>query len=351
VRLFQQIRRLAALGAATAALTAAAALVPAQAEAFSTVNGVRLNAFETRITALINNARTSRGLPALTVAAGTTDLAREWSMNQAVKNTLYHNPGLVAGIVAHGSSTWHATAENVGRGYGADSLFNAYMNSPGHRANILDGTMRYLGIGWVERPDGSGYNTQVFVDSYSSAYGRSRVPAVGGLGDTRTPSSSTNIGSFESGWDSRVLLGRSGTGLATTGPSFETPSTTDQAVRFSLRETAAGVGGGAELRIREALDLRSARAISVRLGAYTGSTRPITVDITLKRELGSSVTIGRVTIPHGQVVNATLALPSGVKNFRNMVGVAISRASLDALSTTVSQRSATIRVADLVVVV
>ena len=351
MRPFQPIRRLAAVGVAAAALSAAAVLVPAQAQAYSTVNGVRLNAFEARITALINNARTSRGLAPLTVAAGTTDLARSWSMNQAVKNTLYHNPALVDGIVRHGSSVWREVAENVGRGYGADSLFTAYMNSPGHRDNILDPGMRYLGIGWVERPDGSGYNTQVFVDSYSSAYGRTRVPAVGGLGDTRTPSVVTNIGSFEGGWDSRVLLGRSGSGLSASGPTYETPSDADQAVRFALRETAAGTGGGAELRVREALDLRHARALSVRLGAYTGSGRSITVDITLKRELGSSVTIGRVVVPHGRVVNALLPLPTGAQNFRNMIGVSVSRASLQALSGMMSQRSATIRVADLVVVV
>lgn len=349
MRLF--LRRIAAVAATTAVLSTGAALVPAQAQAFTTVNGVRLNAFEARITALINNARTSRGMRALVVAPGTTDLARKWSMNQAVKNTLYHNPALVNGIVRHGSAVWHQVGENVGRGWGADSLFNAYMNSPGHRANILDAGMRYLGIGWVERPDGSGYNTQVFVDSYSTTYGRNREAPVGGLGDTRTPTSSLNVASFESGWDPRVMLGRSGYGIATSGPHFETPSLGDQGVRYYVKETATGTGGGAELRIRDAVDLRHARAIAVRVGASTGSGRSLTLDVTVKRELGSSVTIGRITVPHGQTVNALLPLPSGVKNFRNMIGIGVSRATLQALSSSLSARSASIRVADVVVVV
>lgn len=351
MRLLQHLRRFAALGAATAVLSAGAVLVPAQAEAFTTVNGVRLNAFEARITYLINNARAARGMVRLTVAAGTTDLARKWSMNQATKNTLYHNPSLVTGIVGHGSSVWRQVAENVGRGYGADSLFNAYMNSAGHRANILDPDMRYLGMGWVERPDGSGYNTQVFVDSYSSSYGRSRVPSVGALGDVRTPSSSMNLATFETGWDPRVFLAKSGTGIYAAGPSYETSSAGDDAVRFVARETGAGTGGGVELRVRDSMDLRHAKALSLRIGAGTGTGRPVTVDVTLKRELGSSVTIGRVTIPHGGTVNALIALPAGVKNFRNMLGISVSRASLQALSPTLSGRSVTVRVTNVVVVV
>ena len=193
------VRRLAALAATAAALSAAAVVAPAPAAAFTTVGSVRLNAVEARLATLINQARTARGLAALTVAPGTTDLARDWSMNQAVKNTLYHNPNLVSGVERSGSASWRAVAENVGRGWGADSLFSAYMNSPGHRANILDSSMRYLGIGWVERPDGSGYNTQVFVDSYSSTYGRNRRPAVGGLADAKVPAASTTVASFENG--------------------------------------------------------------------------------------------------------------------------------------------------------
>ncbi|HEX8003146.1 MAG TPA: CAP domain-containing protein [Mycobacteriales bacterium] len=349
--MIKQLRRLVAVAAATGALSAAAVLVPAQAEAFTSVNGVRLNSFEARITSLINGARTSRGLVPLTVASGTTDLARRWSMNQAAKNLLYHNPSLVSQIVGYGSSSWRQVAENVGRGYGADSLFTAYMNSPGHRANILDPDMRFLGIGWVERPDGSGYNTQVFVDSYSSSYGRSREPAAGALGDNRTPTSNLNIGSFENGWDPRVFVGRSGYGVAVAGPYFEAPALGDQGVRFSFRETAVSTGGGAEIRVRDALDLRNARALAVRLAASSGSHRAVTVDVTLRRELGSSILLGRVTVPHGGTVNALLAIPSSARNFRNLVGFAVTRSSMEALSSSLSGRYGSVRVADVVVVV
>jgi hypothetical protein len=344
-------RRLAALLAAACAALGVGLVAPAPAAAFSTMYGVRLNAVEARLAALINQARTSRGIPALTVTPGTTDLARDWAYNQAVRNVLYHNPGLVSGVESHGSRDWRAVAENVGRGWDATSLFNAYMNSPGHRANILDRGLRYLGIGWVERPDGSGYNTQVFVDQYSTAYGRNRKPAVGGLADTRTPTSNTQVASFE-GWDPRAYVVRAGSGILTGGPYFPSPAAGDQSVRFAVRETLADTGGYAEMRVRDALDLRHATGIRVKVSAVTESGRPVTLQVGTRRELGSHVVLGTVVVPSGgSFVTVTLPLPPGARNFRNAVYVAVTRNALHALSGSLSARQVSVRVSDITVVV
>ena len=345
------LRRLAALLATSAALTTAGIALPSSAAAFTTLNGVRLNAVEARLTTLINRARTSRGIPALTVAPGATDLARAWSMNQATKDLLYHNPDLAGGVQRHGSADWRAVAENVGRGWEPDSLFQAYMNSPGHRANILDRSLRYLGMGWVERPDGSGYNTQVFVDRYSTSYGRTRRPAVGGLKDVRTPSSPLAVATFETGWDPRVMLVRSGTGIATGGPYFPSPAAGDQSVRFAVRETLPGVAGGAQLRVRDALDLRYASAIRVRLSTVTDTGRALRVHVGVRRELGSHVTLGAVDVPSGgRFVTVTLPLPAGARNFRNALTVSVTRDALSALSSLPTRRGASVRVSDISVV-
>jgi uncharacterized protein YkwD len=345
----QSFRRAAAALAGAVALSAAATLAPAPAVAFSTANGVRLNVVEARLTSLINYARTSRGLRALVVAPGTTDLAREWALTQAARNVLGHNPNLVNGIQTHGSASWHAAAENVGRGWDADSLFQAYMNSPGHRANILDPTMRYLGMGWVERPDGSGYNTQVFVDQYSTSYGRTRRPANGGLRDVRTPTSTTILAAFEGGWDARVLVGGSGGGLSIGGPTFDAVTSGDDGVVFRVRETSPVTGSLAELRLRDAIDLRNATGVRVRLSATTGTGRAVAVLVYARRELGSSVLLGTVVVPHGQTVTSTFPLPLGARNFRNAVSFVVTSNALNALSSTVSGRSATVRVRDVLV--
>jgi uncharacterized protein YkwD len=344
--------RIAASFAAAAALSAVGAVAPAPASAFTTTsNGVRLDAVEYRLAVLINQARTSRGIPALTVAPGTTDLARDWSMNQARKDTLYHNPNLVSGVQTHGSYDWRAVAENVGRGWSADSLFTAYMNSPPHRANILDRSMRYLGIGWVERPDGSGYNTQVFVDQYSSAYGHSRRAAVGGLADVRTPSVSTTVASFENGWDPRVLVTYAGSGIAVAGPLYDGATAGDDGAVFKIRETAGVTASYAELRVRDALDLRNAKGVRVKLSATTGTGKAVVVQVFARRELGTSVGLGSVVVPSGAIVTVTLPVPASAKNFRNALGFAVTAASLNTLSPVLAGRTATIRVRDVAVMV
>jgi uncharacterized protein YkwD len=68
---------------------------------------------------------------------------------------------------------WTSYDENVGyvrTGSRAAALFRAYMNSPEHRANILDPHARYVGV-WSKRSsDGFRYNTIDFVGSTKSAY-------------------------------------------------------------------------------------------------------------------------------------------------------------------------------------
>ncbi len=341
--------------AACAAACVAGPLTAAPpASAYSTVSGLRLNAFEARLVRLINDARTSRGIPALTVAAGTTDVARRWSATQAGRNTMSHNPSLGSDVAAAGSSNWTRVAENVGHGGGTnpDAMFSAYMSSASHRNNLLNSTYRYLGMGWAERADGTGFNTQVFVDQYSSAYGRTRQPAFGAVLDKRAYSASGGFADFESGWDPRVIPAATASGLSAGSVVFETPADGDQAVRFTAKQTGSGTGGAAELRLRDAVDLTRATAFDVRLGASTGTGKALTVDVYVRREWGDAVKVGSVTIPSGRHVVARFTLPAGARSFRNVVAVSVSRTALAALNPAgLSGRSANVYVRYVSVVV
>ena len=148
-----------------------------------------------------------------------------------------------------------------------------------------------------------------------------------------------------------MLLAKSGSGLVTSGPTFQAPATGDQIVQYVVRESAVYSGGGVDLRVRDALDLRNATGIRVKVGATTDTGKPITLTITARRELGTSAVLGTITVPSGTYVTKTLPVPSGAKNFRNVIGVAVSRSALQSLSPTLNGRRVAVKVADVAVMV
>ncbi len=64
----------------------------------------------------------------------------------ADRSDLFHNPDL-GGSVSH----WSALAENVGYGPDVAAIHTAFMNSPGHRTNILNAKYTEVGVGVVVR--------------------------------------------------------------------------------------------------------------------------------------------------------------------------------------------------------
>lgn len=134
-----------------------------------------MSRFDHRLVDLINNARQAHGLRPLSIAAGTTDVAHGWSCHMAGVRLLSHNGRLADDLETHGSRLWTAYDENVGeimRSEGAKRLFHAYMNSPEHRANILDPSVRFIGT-WTKVGGNRRYNTIDFVGSTSTSYNTS----------------------------------------------------------------------------------------------------------------------------------------------------------------------------------
>jgi uncharacterized protein YkwD len=172
-RALARVRRLATVLAV--ATVAALPLLPGPAQA-STTTAVRLSAYDRALLHDINAARVAHGKPRLVVAAGTTDVAHGWSCAMRRAGQLSHRPGLTAALSRHGSGAWRVLGENVGTSGSSDPhvLFQAYMHSPEHRANILYGGYRYIGI-HTETGRRGAWNTLDFVDSYSARYGGTRV--------------------------------------------------------------------------------------------------------------------------------------------------------------------------------
>lgn len=91
---------------------------------------------------LLNQARADEGHKALQRVEGVNNVAREWAIVMAEDNELKHRPSLRDPF----DGNWQLLGENVGVGYGAESLHQGFMDSPGHRANIM-GDYDYVGIG------------------------------------------------------------------------------------------------------------------------------------------------------------------------------------------------------------
>ena len=338
-------RRFLALTALLLALAIGWVPLAQPAEAFTLKDGVRLNAVEARLVYRINLVRRNRGIAALRVVPGFTDVARRWAYAQASSRTMKHNPNMARQLIAAGGANWRTLGENVGTGWDADSLFKAYWNSPPHRANLLNPAFRYVGMGWVERPDGQGFNTQNFVSHYSTTYGRTRVPAFGGRKDTRTLTTTTTVASFESGSDARVIR-KTSRGLYSR-VTIDRPNSWDNAARFTARETGSGSGGAAGMVIRDSLQLRNATSVTIKLRARSKTGRRVTVGVSMSTVFGTSVSLGRVSLANGEQRTVTLAIPQSGRVWRNHLTVAVSRSALREISYYRSNRVATVAVYSL----
>jgi hypothetical protein len=118
----------------------------------------------------INAARRSAGRPALAFRSDLAYVAARHSQRMASKDSLYHNPNL--GGEVH---NWQVVGENVGRGGDVASLHRAFMNSPAHRANILDRDYTEVGVGVVVK-DGIMWVTEVFRRPYRAPVTRRSTP-------------------------------------------------------------------------------------------------------------------------------------------------------------------------------
>lgn len=95
--------------------------------------------------ARINELRASRGLGALSVDGELTAQANQWAATMANAGRIFHASDLSVGITAN----WSKLGENVGVGGDTSSLFQAFVNSPTHYANLVDPAYSRVGVGVV----------------------------------------------------------------------------------------------------------------------------------------------------------------------------------------------------------
>ena len=105
----------------------------------------------------INSSRSAAGLPPVQGYWDLSDDARRHSNSMAERGELYHS-----GSLGNVTSGWTGLGENVGVGIDVSGLHQAFMNSSGHRRNIL-GNYNYVGVGVTVDDEGFMWVTVIFM--------------------------------------------------------------------------------------------------------------------------------------------------------------------------------------------
>lgn len=119
---------------------------------------------EREVIRLCNIERQKNGLPALTENWELSRVARDKSMDMAQKKYFSHTSPTYGSpfdmMKAYGIS-YKAAGENIAQGQtSAQAVVQAWMNSSGHRANILSEKFTQIGVGYYQNGN---YWTQMFI--------------------------------------------------------------------------------------------------------------------------------------------------------------------------------------------
>ena len=130
-------------------------------------NATPLKAIEDEIVRLVNVQRVQNGLQQLTQNWQASRVARYKSQDMIDKNYFAHiSPtyGSPFQMMESFGLRFSAAAENIAYGQrSAQEVMSSWMNSAGHRANILNRSFTQIGVGVAKKANGTMYFTQMFL--------------------------------------------------------------------------------------------------------------------------------------------------------------------------------------------
>ncbi|ACA40309.1 CAP domain-containing protein [Lysinibacillus sp. fkY74-1] len=135
---------------------------PASSTPSTTTSDV--NAFEQEVVKLTNAERTKAGLSPLQTDDKLMAAAREKSQDMQSNNYFSHTSPTFGSPFDRMKAlgiTYKSAGENIAQGQRSpQEVVQAWMDSPGHRANILNGKFTHIGVGYVKSGN---YWTQQFI--------------------------------------------------------------------------------------------------------------------------------------------------------------------------------------------
>ncbi len=253
----------------------------------------------------INSTRQSNGLNTLQAHSTLTAYARTHSEEMAGTNSIYHSQSSeLTGLV----SGWLRIGENVGRGPTASAIYSAFMNSPGHRDNIL-GDYTHMGVGTFQAPDGLLYVTTIFMKLPPPTTTTTTTPTT--TATTTTPTSTT-ASTTTTTTTTTSTLPVSSTTTSTTSTSttpVETTSTSTpgltagEALGCALSAIATGTG--------EASGVATASVVNCDEAAALAAAWPAGTTVTAEPGSGGAVVLTFTSPSTSTVVTTTVAEPEG----------------------------------------
>jgi len=124
----------------------------------------QLSAYEKQVVNLTNQERQKNGLPALKINTTLSKMAHTKANDMAVNHYFDHTSptyGSPFDMMKKFGITYRAAGENIAMGQKTpQEVVNGWMNSPGHRANILNKNFTEIGVGFVNNGN---YWTQEFI--------------------------------------------------------------------------------------------------------------------------------------------------------------------------------------------
>lgn len=125
------------------------------------------SSFQNQVVQLVNQQRAANGLKALTVNSSLTKTATLKSEDMAKLNYFDHQSptyGSPFDMMKQYGITYRSAGENIAMGQKTpQQVMDGWMNSPGHRANILNSSYTQIGVGIAKNSQGQYIWTQQFI--------------------------------------------------------------------------------------------------------------------------------------------------------------------------------------------
>lgn len=125
------------------------------------------SSIQSEVLRLVNIERSKEGLSSLKLSNELSSVATKKSQDMADNNYFSHTSptyGSPFDMMKQFGINYTSAGENIAQGYNsAEAVMNGWMNSPGHKANILSSNFGTLGVGYVNK-GGTTYWTQMFTN-------------------------------------------------------------------------------------------------------------------------------------------------------------------------------------------